>query len=31
MTFRKPGIGLGLSESADYKLIRTDSSGVRAA
>ena len=31
MTFRKPGIGLGLSEQDDYKLFRTDSSAVKAS
>ena len=31
MTFRKSGIGLGLSEEKDYKLVRTDSAAVRAS
>ena len=31
MTFRKPGIGLGLSEQDDYKLFRTDSSAVKVS
>ena len=31
MTFRKKGIGLGLSESSDYKILRTDSHGNRTS
>ena len=31
MTFRKKGIGLGLSESSDYKILRTDSHEIRTS
>lgn len=31
MTFRKDGIGLGLSESSDYKILRTDSREIRTS
>lgn len=31
MTFRMPGIGLGLSPEADYKLLLTDSLAVRSS
>ena len=31
MTFRKSGIGLGLSGEKDYKLVRTDSAAVKAS
>ena len=31
MTFRKKGIGLGLYESSDYKILRTDSHEIRTS
>ena len=31
MTFRKKGIGLGLSESSDYKILQTDSHEIRTS